>query len=314
MKNKILIITPVKHIQGLFNKLTKIGRIRMFENISNTQFNKLKDEYTAIFTNPNKSKIFLGEQNLRKFSKLKVICTASTGINHIDFNFCKKKNIKIISITKDKKVINRISSTAELAFALTLSSIRNLIPAYLDVQSRNWDYEKFIGRQMNSLNIGIIGYGRLGKLFHKYCKAFKANVKIYDPFIKKKSKKFISIRKLLKDSDLISLHIHSTNNYKFLNKDKFSLMKKSVIIVNTSRGEIIDEKALVTFLKKNKKAKIATDVLSNEIKNKFSSILYKYSLKNKNQVIITPHIGGMTIEGQEIAYTHAAYKLSKFLK
>lgn len=314
MKNKILIITPVKHIQGLLNKLTKIGRIRMFENISNTQFNKLKDEYTAIFTNPNKSKIFLGEQNLRKFSKLKVICTASTGTNHIDLNFCKKKNIKIISITKDKKVINRISSTAEFAFALTLSSIRNLIPAYLDVQSRNWDYEKFIGRQMNFLNIGIIGYGRLGKLFHKYCKAFKANVKIYDPFIKNKSKEFISIRKLLKDSDLISLHIHSTNNHKFLNKDKFSLMKKGVIIVNTSRGEIIDEKALVTFLKKNKKAKIATDVLSNEIKNKFSSILYKYSLKNKNQVIITPHIGGMTIEGQEIAYTHAAYKLSKFLK
>ena len=314
MKNKILIITPVKHIQGLFNKLAKIGRIKMFENISNTQFNKLKDEYTAIFTNPNKSKIFLGEQNLRKLSKLKVICTASTGTNHIDLNFCKKKNIKIISITKDKKVINRISSTAELAFALTLSSIRNLIPAYLDVQSRNWDYEKFIGRQMNSLNIGIIGYGRLGKLFHKYCKSFKANVKIYDPFIKNKSKKFSSIRKLLKDSDLISLHIHSTNNHKFLNKDKFSLMKKSVIIVNTSRGEIIDEKALVTFLKKNKKAKIATDVLSNEIKNKFASILYKYSLKNKNQVIITPHIGGMTIEGQEIAYTHAAYKLSKFLK
>jgi D-3-phosphoglycerate dehydrogenase / 2-oxoglutarate reductase len=314
MKNKVLVITPVKHIQGLFNKLTKIGRVKMFENISNAQFTKLKDEYTAIFTNPNKSKIFLGEQNLRKLSKLKVICTASTGTNHIDLDFCKKKNIKIISITKDKKIINKISSTAELAFALALSSIRNLIPAYLDVQSRNWDYEKFIGRQMNSLNIGIIGYGRLGKLFYKYCKSFKANVKIYDPFIKNKSKKFCSIKKLLKDSDLISLHIHSTNNHKFLNKDKFSLMKKSVIIINTSRGEIIDEKALVIFLKKNKKAKIATDVLSNEIKNKFSSILYKYSLKNKNQVIITPHIGGMTIEGQEMAYTHAVYKLSKFLK
>jgi D-3-phosphoglycerate dehydrogenase len=184
MKNKILIITPVKHIAGLFNQLKKIGIIKMYENISNAQFTKLKDHYIAIFTNPNKSKIFLGKQNLKKLSKLKVICTASTGTNHIDLDYCKKKNIKIISIAKDKKVINRISSTAEHAFALTLSSIRNLIPAYLDVQSRNWDYEKFIGRQMNSLNIGIIGYGRLGKLFHRYCEAFKANVKIYDPFIK----------------------------------------------------------------------------------------------------------------------------------
>ena len=314
MQNKILIITPVKHIKGLLNKLKKIGKIKMIENISNAQFINIKDEYNALFTNPNKSKIFLGEKNLKKLSKLKVICTASTGTNHIDLDYCKKKNIKVISITRDKKVINRISSTAELAFALALSSIRNLISAYLDVQSRNWDYEKFIGRQMNSLNIGIIGYGRLGKLFHRYCQAFKANVKIYDPFIKNRSKKFISLKKLLKASDLISLHIHSNNNYKFINKSKLALMKKSVIIVNTSRGEIIDEKALVDFLKKNKKAKVASDVLFNEIKNKFSSVLYKYSLKNKNQVIITPHIGGMTIEGQKIAYTHAIDKLSKFLK
>jgi D-3-phosphoglycerate dehydrogenase len=314
MQNKILIITPIKHIEGLLYKLKKIGKIKIIENISNAQFINLKDEYNALFTNPNKSKIFLGEKNLKKLSKLKVICTASTGTNHIDLDYCKKKNIKVISITSDKKVINRISSTAELAFALTLSSIRNLISAYLDVQSRNWDYEKFIGRQMNSLNIGIIGYGRLGKLFHRYCQAFKANVKIYDPFIKNRSKKFISLKKLLKDSDLISLHIHSNNNYKFINKSKLALMKKSVIIVNTSRGEIIDEKAMVAFLKKNKKAKVASDVLFNEIKNKFSSVLYKYSLKNKNQVIITPHIGGMTIEGQKIAYTHATDKLSKFLK
>lgn len=314
MRNKILIITPVKHIEGLLNKLRKIGIIKIIENISNAQFKKLKDEYNVIFTNPNKSKIFLDEKNLKKLSKLEVICTASTGTNHVDLDYCKKKNIKVISITKDKKVINRISSTAELAFALTLSSVRNLISAYLDVQSRNWDYEKFIGRQMNSLNIGIIGYGRLGKLFHRYCEAFKANVKIYDPFIRNKSKKFTSLKNLLKNSDLISLHIHSNNNCKFINKSKLLLMKKSVIIINTSRGEIIDEKAMVAFLKKNKKAKIATDVLSNEIKNKFSSVLYKFSLKNKNQVIITPHIGGMTIEGQKIAYIHAANKLSKFLK
>jgi lactate dehydrogenase-like 2-hydroxyacid dehydrogenase len=312
MQNKILIITPVKHIKGLYNKIKKIGKVRIIENISNKQFLKLKDEYKAIFTNPNKSQIYLGKKNLTKLTKLKIICTASTGTNHIDLDYCKKKKIKVISIAKDKKVINKISSTAELAFTLALSSIRNLIPSYLDVQSRNWDYEKFIGRQMNFVNVGIIGYGRLGKLFHRYCKAFKANVKIYDPFIKNKLKNFVSLKTLLKDSDLISLHIHSNKNYKFLNKSKLTLMKKSVVIVNTSRGEIIDEKAMVAFLKKNKQSKIATDVLFNEIKNKFSSILYKYSLKNKDQVIITPHIGGMTIEGQKIAYTHAVDKLAKF--
>jgi lactate dehydrogenase-like 2-hydroxyacid dehydrogenase len=314
VKNRILIITPIKHIDDLYGELKKIGKIKLYENISKLEFLKLQNEYEAIFTNPNKSKIFLGEQNLKKFSRLKVICTASTGTNHIDLDYCKKKNIKVISITRDKNVINKISSTAELAFALTLSSIRNLIPAYLDVQSKNWDYEKFIGRQMNYLNVGIIGYGRLGKLFHKYCKSFGANVKIFDPYIKNRSNFFTSLNKLLKNSDVISFHIHANNNYKFLDRTKLNLMKKNVIIVNTSRGEIIDEKAVVAFLKKNKKAKIASDVLFDEINDKFSGTLYKYSLKNRNQVIITPHIGGMTTEGQKIAYIHAANKLARFLK
>ena len=167
---------------------------------------------------------------------------------------------------------------------------------------------------MNYLNVGIIGYGRLGKLFHKYCKSFGANVKIFDPYIKNRSKLFTSLNKLLKNSDVISFHIHANNNYKFLDRTKLNLMKKNVTIVNTSRGEIIDEKAVVAFLKKNKKAKIASDVLFDEINDKFSGILYKYSLKNINQVIITPHIGGMTTEGQKIAYIHAANKLERFLK
>ena len=220
----------------------------------------------------------------------------------------------MISITRDKKVINKISSTAELAFALTLSSIRNIIPSYLDVQLKNWDYEKFIGRQMNSLTIGIIGYGRLGKLFHKYCRAFGAKINIFDPYVKSSSKSFVSLNKLLKTSDVVSLHIHANNNYKFLNKKKLGLMKKEVLIINTSRGEIIDEDAIVAFLKKNKKSKVATDVLFNEVKNKFSSKLFKYSKKNQSQVIITPHIGGMTVEGQKIAYFHAADKLINYIK
>tara|TARA_B100000530_G_scaffold212558_1_gene136245 strand:+ start:1064 stop:2011 length:948 start_codon:yes stop_codon:yes gene_type:complete len=313
MKNNILVITPIKHIKGLLGKLKKNSIVTLHENISKKKFLKLNDQFDAIFTNPNKTNIYLGEQNLRHLKKIKVICTASTGINHIDTDYCKKKNIKIINIAKDKKIINRISSTAELAFGLTLALIRNIVPSFIDVQKKNWDYEKFIGRQINSLKVGIIGYGRLGKLYHKYCKVFGAQTKIYDPFVKVKSKDFISLKKLLMNSDIISMHIHAAKNFKFMDKKKINLMKKNICLINTSRGEIIDEDELVKFLKKNKLAKVGTDVLFNEVKNKFSSSLYKYSKKSINQVLITPHIGGMTFEGQELAYTHAAKKLYSYL-
>ena len=125
-------------------------------------------DFDAIFTNPNKSKIYIGKEILDKAINLKVISTASTGTNHIDINYAKNKNIKIISLTKDIKTINKISSTAEHAFCLTLASIRNLVPSFDSVKKGNWDYRPFIGRQMNYLNVGIIGYGRLGKMLIKY--------------------------------------------------------------------------------------------------------------------------------------------------
>ena len=98
------------------------------------------------------------------------------------------------------------------------------------------------------------------------------------------------------------------------NKSFFSKVKKNVLIINTARGDIIDENNLINFLKKNKKAKFATDVIENEIFSKTKNKLINYAKKNQNQVLITPHIGGMTTEAQEMAYNFAAKKLTNFFK
>ena len=90
-------------------------------------------------------------------------------------------------------------------------------------------------------------------------------------------------------------------------------MKKNVLIVNTSRGDIVNENELIRFLKKNKKAKYATDVLSNEINSRKNHSLINLSKKNQ-QLLITPHIGGMTKEAQEIAFNHAVKKMKHYLK
>ena len=120
------------------------------------------------------------------------------------------------------------------------------------------------------------------------------------------------IAELLSMSDVISLHVHVTDETKnMIDKNCLNQMKPGVLIINTSRGEIINEPDLIEYLSRNKFAKIATDVLADEIRNREDSPLLNFALKS-NQVIVTHHIGGMTKEAQEIAYNHAANLLGRY--
>ena len=104
----------------------------------------------------NKSKIFLGEDILSFAPNLIAIATASTGTNHIDKDYALSRNINVFSLTEERDVIKKISSTAEHAFTLTLSSLRRVIQSHNEALDGEWDYTKYIGRQMNFLTIGII--------------------------------------------------------------------------------------------------------------------------------------------------------------
>jgi len=162
---KILSITPISHIKNVEKELKKIGKLKILNDPSENDVIKKIPQFDAIFTNPNKSKVFIGKSIIDKAINLKVISTASTGTNHIDLDYAKKKKKKILSLKKEKKTTNKISSTAEHALALTLASLRNITISNKSVLNGEWDYTKFIGNQMNQLTIGIIGYGRLGKKY-----------------------------------------------------------------------------------------------------------------------------------------------------
>jgi len=154
-------------------------------------------------------------------------------------------------------------------------------------------------------------------MYSKYCLAFNSNVLVFDPYKKIKLGKITqvsSIEEIFGKSDIISFHVHVNNETKnMVNSTNLKLMKEKILLVNTSRGDIFNEKDLVNFLKKNPKARVASDVLTDEIRNKENSELLRYSMKSK-QVLITPHIGGMTTEAQEIAYNHAISLLINFFK
>ncbi|PPR48320.1 MAG: Hydroxypyruvate reductase [Alphaproteobacteria bacterium MarineAlpha5_Bin8] len=316
-KYKILVITPTKHILGVNKILKNIGHVTFKDDPTYKDIKKIIKNFDAIYTNPNKSKVYIDEKLINLGTRLKVICTASTGTNHININYAKKKRIHIISLKNERKTINKISSTAEHALALTLATLRNITASFDSVKKGEWDYTKYIGRQLDHLTIGIIGYGRLGKLYSKYIKAFKSKILVYDPYKSINSSSVKQVKKieyLYKKSDIISLHVHLNKETKeMINKQSFNLMKKDVTIINTSRGEIVKQNDLIYFIKRNSQAKYASDVLSDEILNKKNNLLVNLARKN-NQVLLTPHIGGMTKEAQKIAFNCAAQKLSKFFK
>ena len=312
----ILIITPVKHIENLKKKFNFFNKIKIIENPTYNQVFREIDKFEVLFTNPNMSKVYIDEKLLKKGENLKCVVTASTGTNHIDMDSLKKFKIKLISLTRDFRIINKISSTAEHALALTLSQVRNIISSNNSVMKGQWNYLNFIGRQFTDLKIGIIGYGRLGKKYARYISSLRSKVLVYDPFVKVSNLRFKQVNHLneiFKNCDIISIHVHVTKKTtNLVNSNLLKIAKKNLILINTSRGEVINEKDLVNFLKNNDQSKYATDVLSNELKDKKNNPIFKYSKKSK-QILITPHIAGMTIEAQFIAYNRVLDKVIKYL-
>jgi len=317
MSPKILVITPVRHINGVSEALEATGDVTYMVDPRPEEVVSVIDQYDAIFTNPNKSKVFIGKEIIDAAENLKVICTASTGTNHIDKKYTEECGLPILSLTEERQVINKISSTAELAFALMMAGLRHVIRGHQSVLSGEWDYTQFIGRQMNGLTVGIIGYGRLGQLHAGYCRAFGSRILAYDPYKRVNDEGVVQVNELaelLSQSDVIAIHVHVTEETQgMINKGCFNLMKEDALLVNTARGDIVNERDLVDYLKANLRARVATDVLEDEVRNRLNSPLLKYA-KESEQVIITPHIGGMSREAQEIAYGHAAYRLQNFFR
>ena len=203
-------------------------------------------------------------------------------------------------------LINDLPSTSELAFGLMMSLLRKIPQGKNHVSEYNWDYTQFMGRQIKDLNIGIIGYGRLGKIMFNYCKAFGANVYVYDPYV---SHTFSNLEEIFTKCDVISLHVHVTDETKYMiNKNLFGYINKDCYIINTSRGEIVNEKDIVNGLKSKTITGYATDVVENEFDTLTKSPIIKAMNEGEN-IIVTPHVGGMTIEGQTKAYEWSINKL-----
>lgn len=305
---RIAVITPVSHLDGVCSLLETKGKIFYLENNpSKLKVRDLliKENISVIVCNPNQQSFKIDFELLNN-TKVKIINSCSTGLNHIDLNYCQKNDIEIQCHKTDYDLINQLPSTSELAFGLMLSLLRNIPECNNHVSRYYWDYTQFMGRQIKDLKIGIIGYGRLGRMMKKYCDAFDACTYVYDPYVDIEQ---TSLEDMFKICDVISLHVHVTDETKYMiSKKLLGLSKKGLYIVNTSRGEIVNENDIVQSLDKGNLLGYGTDVIENEFDDITKSPIIKAMNKGLN-IIITPHIGGMTIEGQTKAYNWSINKL-----
>lgn len=309
----IACLTPIQHINGAWEKLNNMGDVLFYRPYADYEKAIETCKMSSIaFVNPNKMTYRL-DKNLIESSSLKYIVTASTGTNHIDLAAAEKKGIVVISLTTEHQIINRITSTADHALALTLSLIRNIPKAFDSVKRYEWDYESYIGRQMNQLTIGVIGAGRLGSMYARFVSGMGANTVFYDPYVERKiAARKVDLEEFLQVCDVISLHVHLNEETKhMINKKFISQCKWNPYLINTSRGDIVNEDDVIEALENGKLKGYATDVISDEFGNVKNSKLIEAS--QKLNIIITPHIGGMTIEAQEIAYNSAIDLLEKHL-
>jgi len=240
---------------------------------------------------------------------LKIIARAGAGVDNIDVEYAEKKGIRVVCTPEAVA-----TAVAELTMGLILSLARQIPMADRAMKEGKWIKKEIVGWELQGKTLGIIGFGRIGQRVARLAKAFGMKIiacelnSVSEHLLKELDVEIVPFEELLKKSDIITLHVPLTQKtYHMIGKKEIEQMKNGVYIVNTSRGSIIDEKALFEALKNGKIAGAALDVYEKEPPNDFSLI----KLPN---VICTPHIGAQTLEAQKYASIIVAQKIISIVK
>jgi D-3-phosphoglycerate dehydrogenase / 2-oxoglutarate reductase len=252
--------------------------------------------------------------------RLRVIATPTTGLNHIDVAEAERRNIHIISLRGEAEFLQYIFATAEHTIALILGLLRHLPAAHQHVINGRWNRDLFVGRELHGKTAGVIGYGRVGRMVAGHLRAFGMRVLATDLPSRMGHQcddgiESVPLDQLLKNSDLVTLHIPLVEETTgFLGECEFAKMKRGVCFINTSRGELVDETALLMALDKGTVGGAALDVLTDESSSgMMDNPIVQYSLAHKN-VLITPHIAGCTVESRAKTEVFLATRVAAFVR
>lgn len=284
---KILVSDPL-HPSGV-ELLRKAGEVEVAHGLQKEQLLEKVRDIDALLV---RSETKVTKEVIAAAKNLKVIGRAGVGVDNIDLGAATARGIVVVNSPEASSI-----TVAEHTLGLMLSLARKIPSANASLKGGKWEKKKFMGIELRSKTLGVVGMGRIGSQVVKRAKAFEMDVLAYDPYLSEKQAramgaKVADLETVLREADFISLHVPLTEKTRgLIGKEALERMKKTTYIVNCARGGIVDEKALFEALSSGRIAGAALDVFEKE--PPLESPLLKLE-----SIVLTPHLGASTVEAQ----------------
>lgn len=303
MKKKILITDRFAHDSYLYLQQHSHFEVVRSDNPQHLPLEHLVSANALII----RSRTKINEELLQKARQLQLIVTCTSGFDHIDLDATQKWGVTVMHTPTAN-----IESAAQLTWGLVLNCVNNIPQASKMVKAGDWNRDLITGMELTGRTYGIVGLGRIGSRVAELAQAFGMNVVAYDPYqeddvFERLHIPRLSYEEVLKTADVLSFHVPKTlETEHMLNRSQFEYIHRGIVLINTSRGSVINENDLCEALEKGWLRSVGLDVFEKEPLHRNSNLL-KYP-----NVVLTPHIGANTEDAFFKASQIAANKLMAF--
>ncbi len=252
---------------------------------------------------------------IRRAHNLKLFVTATTGADHVDAIALGERRIPLLTLKGQHTVLRTLTPAAEHSWLLLMACARRLNAAIHAVLSGDWDRNKHPGIMLRGRTLGIIGCGRIGQWMSRYALAFGMTCLGYDPYVDPWPENIqrSDLDSLLRTSDFVSLHVPLTaDTCRLLGPSEFQLIKRGAVLINTSRGDVIDESELLYALADGRLSAAGLDVLTGEPDVAHHPLVEH--ARTYNNLIITPHIGGFSPDALRYVLSFSCQRIIDFFQ
>jgi len=305
MPIKVLISDPID-IDGIEKLKDRGFEVDVHSSISIEELEKIIPIYDVLIV---RGRTKVTREIIERGKRLKVIGRAGTGLDNIDSEASKERAIALLNTPEAPA-----DSVAELTIGITLALLRKITLGDRSMKDGKWLKKELEGSLLKGRTLGLVGLGNIGVRVAKIAKAFNVRILITkrtppsSELLEMLEARFVSLQELLEQSDIVSVHVPlNKQTYRMIGSRELSLMKKGAFLINTSRGAIVDEEALLDALTTGKLAGAALDVYEYEPPP-------NHKLIKLPNVVCTPHIGAQTEEAQKAASILIAEKVIEFFK
>ena len=286
--------------------LREHGRVDIRTGLSPVELARIIGDYDALVI---RSGTRVTRDVLAAATRLKVIARAGVGVDNIDLDAATEYGVLVVNAPTANTV-----AAAEHTIALIMALARRVPQAYMSMRGGEWNRKRFIGTEIRGKVLGLIGLGRVASEVARRAQGLEMRLLAYDPYVSEEYARALGVtllplEEVLSQADFLSLHLPLTPDTRgFMSRERFALLKKGAYLVNTSRGAVIDEEALLEALDAGTLSGAALDVFSEE------PLPPEHPLRQHPRVILTPHIGGSTAEAQARVAVDAARQVVAVLQ